>query len=118
MGQVRNQIFSRFVCSFICRFNRAYEVLTNDEKRRVYDQQGEEGLKRMEGGRGGGGGDPFGSFFDFFGGGGGRREQVLFIYSFIHLFIYSFIYLFIYDYYYFTLNRAACRKARIWSFRW
>lgn len=28
--------------------SRAYEVLTSDEKRRVYDQQGEEGLKRME----------------------------------------------------------------------
>jgi len=56
------------------KFNRAYEVLTNDEKRRVYDQQGEEGLKRMESGQGGGG-DPFGSFFDFFGGGGGQRQQ-------------------------------------------
>ena len=35
----------------------AYEVLTDSEKRKVYDRYGEEGLKQMGGG-GGGGGNP------------------------------------------------------------
>ncbi|MCP3664387.1 MAG: J domain-containing protein [Gammaproteobacteria bacterium] len=49
----------------------AYETLSDTEKRRIYDQHGEEGLAKMGGN--GGHGDPFGSFFgDFFGGG---REQ-------------------------------------------
>uniref|UniRef100_A0AC34QRS6 Chaperone DnaJ C-terminal domain-containing protein n=1 Tax=Panagrolaimus sp. JU765 TaxID=591449 RepID=A0AC34QRS6_9BILA len=50
----------------------AYEVLSDPEKRKVYDRSGEEGVKKMgDGGFGGGGHDPFSSFFgDFFGGGG------------------------------------------------
>jgi len=49
----------------------AYEVLSDKEKRSVYDNYGEQGLK--EGGGGGrGGGDPFDIFNMFFGGGGGR----------------------------------------------
>jgi DnaJ-related protein SCJ1 len=55
------------------KYSHAYEVLTSEEKRQVYDQQGEEGLKRMENGQQGGG-DPFGSFFDMFGGGGQRQQ--------------------------------------------
>lgn len=43
----------------------AYEVLSDKEKRDIYDKYGEDGLK--EGG--GGGGDPF-DLFSMFGGGG------------------------------------------------
>lgn len=48
---------------------RAYEVLSDSDKRSTYDRFGEEGLE--EGG--GGGGDPSDIFDAFFGGGGGRR---------------------------------------------
>ncbi|XP_064646733.1 dnaJ homolog subfamily B member 11-like [Lineus longissimus] len=49
----------------------AYEVLSNDEKRKTYDRHGEEGLKQ-----GDSSGDPFSSFFgDFSFFGGGMREQ-------------------------------------------
>merc|ERR1719412_2677287 len=45
---------------------RAYEVLSDSEKRSKYDRFGEDGLE------GGGGGDPSDIFESFFGGGGGR----------------------------------------------
>jgi len=51
----------------------AYEVLSNKEKRQIYDEYGEEGLK--DGGMGGGSAeDIFSAFFGggIFGGGGGR----------------------------------------------
>jgi len=56
---------------------RAYEVLSDETKKEVFDQQGEDGLKRHEeGGMGGGGGDPFGDMFsDHFGFGGGRNRR-------------------------------------------
>lgn len=37
---------------FYRKINRAYEVLSDDEKRQAYDQGGEEGLERFEGGHG------------------------------------------------------------------
>ncbi|XP_015923737.1 dnaJ homolog shv isoform X1 [Parasteatoda tepidariorum] len=52
----------------------AYEVLSDEEKRKTYDQYGEEGLKNDAFG---GGNDPFASFFGdfgFFTGGGGSRN--------------------------------------------
>ena len=46
----------------------AYEVLSNEDKRRIYDQAGEQGIK--EGGSGGHGSSPMDIFDMFFGGGG------------------------------------------------
>lgn len=45
----------------------AYEVLSDSDKRRTYDQHGEEGVKKMGGFEDGGGFDPFSSFFGGFG---------------------------------------------------
>ena len=61
------------------QLSQAYEVLSDEKKRTVYDQYGEQGLK--EGGGPGGfhGSDPFDIFNMFFGGGGhpfgGRQEN-------------------------------------------
>eukprot|EP01095_Lingulamoeba_sp_RSL-Kostka_P005100 TRINITY_DN16457_c0_g1_i1.p2 TRINITY_DN16457_c0_g1~~TRINITY_DN16457_c0_g1_i1.p2 ORF type:complete len:412 (-),score=145.23 TRINITY_DN16457_c0_g1_i1:78-1313(-) len=53
------------------KISRAKEILTDEEKRRIYDQYGEEGLdKQNNRGRGGGAGDFFSNFFNF----GGRNQ--------------------------------------------
>lgn len=57
---------------------RAYEVLSDESKKEIYDRHGEEGLKQHEErGGGGGGGFPggFDPFEDFFGFGGNRRRD-------------------------------------------
>ena len=61
----------------------AYEVLTDDQKRQMYDQYGHAAFEQGGGGHGGGFGgghgdfgDIFGDVFgDIFGGGGGRRQS-------------------------------------------
>jgi len=54
---------------------RAYEVLSDEDKRNIYDRHGEAGLKQHEERGGGGGGDPFEDMFSQFGFGGGRGRR-------------------------------------------
>lgn len=57
--------------------SRAFEVISDPEKRKTYDRFGEEGVKQQEGGggAGGGGGDPFNIFRNAFGFGGQGGQQ-------------------------------------------
>lgn len=52
----------------------AYDVLSDDEKRRIYDQKGEEGLKQHAQ-QGSGFQNPFNPFEQMFGGAFGNRQQ-------------------------------------------
>lgn len=54
--------------------SNAYEVLSDQEKRGIYDRYGEEGLKQS-GGRGQGGGMNMQDIFSSFFGGGGSQEE-------------------------------------------
>lgn len=49
---------------------QAFEVLSDAEKREIYDQYGEDALKEGMGGGGASGHSPFDIFEQFFGGGG------------------------------------------------
>lgn len=60
----------------------AYSVLSEDQKREIYDRHGEAGLS--EGGGGGGGGNPMDIFEMFFGGGGGGRQRERTTRSMVH----------------------------------
>ncbi|KAF8505187.1 hypothetical protein JB92DRAFT_2833119 [Gautieria morchelliformis] len=51
---------------------RAYEVLSDPQKRGVYDRHGEEGLRQHEGGQHA---NPFDMFSSFFGGGGPQQQE-------------------------------------------
>lgn len=52
--------------------SQAYDVLSDPEKKQIYDEYGEDALKEGMGGGGGGGNvNPFDIFESFFGGGGG-----------------------------------------------
>jgi DnaJ-class molecular chaperone len=67
---------------------QAYEVLSDPEKREIYDQYGEDALKEGMGGGGAGGVDPFDIFSSFFGGGGfGGNKCSLVINSYTKLII-------------------------------
>lgn len=60
----------------LLQISNAYEVLSDDQKRSIYDRYGEAGLKNGMGGMGGadmgGFNNPFDLFEQFFGASGGR----------------------------------------------
>ncbi|RWW27699.1 hypothetical protein GW17_00007859 [Ensete ventricosum] len=63
----KNEDYNSVCCFQFKELAQAYEVLSDPEKREIYDQYGEDALK--EGMGGGGGHDPFDIFSSFFGGG-------------------------------------------------
>jgi curved DNA-binding protein CbpA len=65
---------------------QAYEVLSDPEKREMYDQYGEDALKEGMGG-GGPGHNPFDIFESFFGGGAFGGERNLHLFTFLYLFL-------------------------------
>ena len=68
--EISIQLIENVDLLFVLQFKelaQAYEVLSDPEKREIYDQYGEDALKEGMGG-GGGGHDPFDIFQSFFGG--------------------------------------------------
>ena len=60
------------------KISHAYEILSNKEKRQLYDQYGEDAVNGNGAGGGGFSGDPFDIFNQFFGGGGGGGFESFF----------------------------------------
>ena len=71
-----SQVFYHFFLTFI--ICKAYDVLSDPNKRKIYDQAGEEGIQGGGAGGGGGGHNPFDIFNMFFGGGGGGHGTFIF----------------------------------------
>ncbi len=73
-GGLKHQQMTRLLCA--AQISNAYEVLSDDQKRSIYDRYGEAGLKNGMGGMGGadmgGFNNPFDLFEQFFGASGGR----------------------------------------------
>ncbi|PUZ56646.1 hypothetical protein GQ55_5G343100 [Panicum hallii var. hallii] len=64
--------------AWFAEINNAYEVLMDQEKRKVYDSYGEDALKQFQSGHSGGGGRAMNVehvFSNFFGGGGTEKEE-------------------------------------------
>ena len=67
---IKVETLQRYRCnSKFAAISEAHEILTNEEKRALYDKYGMQGVKEG-GGRGGG---DFGDIFNMFGMGGGGR---------------------------------------------
>ncbi|KAL0229047.1 hypothetical protein GEMRC1_013667 [Eukaryota sp. GEM-RC1] len=73
----KHESFDKSVEDHWMKIQKAYEVLSDDELRKVYDRQGEAGLDRhqQQQQQGGGGGNPFTNPFDFFRGNQRRQEE-------------------------------------------
>ena len=73
----KNKDKSDWAKTQFAKIANAYETLMDEEKRKIYDRHGEEGVQEHEQrqGSGRGGGSQEDIFQQFFGGGGGRRQH-------------------------------------------